>query len=701
MTAADRRSLASVVAAVLAGVPLAPLTEDRSYLLLALILMLASAVIGALLRRLHVAEPLVRIAQLVPAGLIPLLIPEARDPVLLFERTYAFVQVAFAPMSYEAGFAVLSAVFVWVVYLATETISIGLASPGWTFPVLVLPYVVPSVAIYSETSPFLFCFSAAAYALVLATATATSVASTGTDASTATGWRRGVAATATLATAGALVGAILVSLPIPERSETGTGTGGSGAVQLGDPSIDLIRNVNSNSSQVVITYRTSDDEGEYLRLAALPVFDVRGFHLAATDLVPLQFTGEPPAEATQRVRTTITIGNLAGEYLPTPWYPVSADVPTTNWRYDPKTLAVVAVGTGRTTATRNLSYSASSARLPETGQLLPGLLDAGDPQDGGLTLDLPANVSNGVRDLAREITRGRTTAGAKAQALLDYLHSDRFTYSTAVSPGTTLSTLDDFLLGSRIGYCEQFAGSMAVLARVVGIPSRVVVGFLPGKRVGEQWQVTPRNMHAWTELYFEGIGWVPVDPTPSGGVNNPNPSASASPTRSAEPSVEPTVAPTTAAPSAAPLPQGGNGPVDPLPWLAGLGSLLVVGMIGPRATRSALRRFRLAGSADPRRAAERAWSEVEAVARDHGRDWPEGTSRQVAATLGPDLDPAGREALNGLAHALERARYDREPLESSDLATRVRQVTAAIEQRWGRSTARTWWPRSLRPPRLS
>ncbi len=694
MTTADRRSLASVVAALLAGVPLAPLTEDRSYLLLAGVLILASAAVGAALRRLHAAGALVRIAQLLPVALIPLLVPETRHPVELYEKTYSFVQVAFAPMPYEVGFAVFSALFVWAVYLATESLSIGPASPGWTFPVLVLPYLVPTLAVYDETSPFLFCFTAAAYALVLATATATSVADPGS--APAAGWRRGVASTAALATAAALTGAILVSLPIPERSGTGTSPGGSGAVQLGDPSVDLIRNVNSNSSQVVITYRTSDDEGEYLRLAALPLFDTAGFHLTATGLVPLQFTGEPPAETTHRVRTSVQIGNLAGEYLPMPWYPVAADVPTTDWRYDPKTLAVVAVGTGRTTATRNLSYETTSARLPETGDLLPGLLDPGDPQDGGLTLDLPSAVSGGVADLAREITRGRVTAGGKAQALLDYLHSDRFTYSTAVSPGTTLGTLDDFLLGSRIGYCEQFAGAMAVLARVVGIPSRVVVGFLPGKRVGEQWQVTARNMHAWTELYFEGVGWVPVDATPSGGVNNPNSTASPGPTHSTKASSEPTVPSASATPSVAPLPQaGGGGPSDPLPWLAGIATSLVVGALAPRAARAGLRRFRLAGTADPRRAAERAWAEVRAVALDHGRDWPAGTSRQVAAELGPELDPAGREALGGLAHTVERARYDREPLQAGDLASRVEKVTGAIERRWGRS-ARTWWPRSLR-----
>lgn len=701
MTGSDRRSLASVVAALLAGVPLFALTDDRSYLLLALLLMLASAAIGAALRRVRLAESLIRIVQVAPVLLVPVLIPEAGRPLRLYEDTYAFVQGAFAPMPYHVGFAVFTAVVVWVVYLLTETLTIGLDSPAWTFPALVLPYLVPSIAVYSETSPFLFCFPAIAYALVLATATATAASTGVAEAPAAPAWRRGVAVTATLATATALIGAILVSLPLPERSGQGSDSAGSGAVQLGDPSIDLIRNVNSNSSRVVITYRTDDGAGEYLRLAALPVFDTRGFHLTPTDLVPLQITEEPPAVATEpTVGTSIRIGDLAGEYLPVPWFPVTAEVPTTNWRYDPKTLAIIAVGDGRTSATRNLAYTTTSARLPEADDLLPTLDRAGEPQDGGVTLELPPGISDDIRNLAREVTGDQLTAGAKAKALLDFLHSSRFTYSTAVSPGTTLGTLDDFLFGTRTGYCEQFAGSMAVLARVVGIPSRVVVGFLPGKKVGDEWQVTPRNMHAWTELYFEGVGWVPVDPTPSGAVNGPNPSASATPSRSATPSAEPTIRPSSAAPTLAPVQQpGSGGPGDPLPWLLGAGVVLAVGAVGPRVARAGLRRFRVAGSADSRRAAEHAWTEVRAVAVDHGREWPAGTSRQVAAALGPDLDPDGREALHSLALTVERARYDRESVPAGELASQVKRVSEAISRRWGRPGIRTWWPRSLWPRR--
>ncbi|MFT4110976.1 transglutaminaseTgpA domain-containing protein [Propionicimonas sp.] len=702
MTATDRRSLASAVAALAAGVPLAPLTQDRSYLVLAALLIGLSTALGIGVRRLRAGEPLVRIAQLLPAAAIPVLIPSVLDPVGLFEQTYSFVQTAFAPMPYDAGFAVFCAALVWAVHLLCEALAIGLASPAWTFPVLLLPYLIPSLAIYAETSPFLFVFPAAGYALILATATATSADSAGdTDQDTVSGWRRGVATTASLATVIALVGSVVVSLPIPERSASASSSGGQGSVQLGDPSLDLIRNVNSNSDQIVITYRTSDGDGEYLRLAALPAFDDRGFHLTATDLVPLPAGRDGPAAATSTERTSITIGNLASEYLPTPWYPLTADVDSGTWRYDPRTLAVVAIGSGRTSATRGLSYQTMSARLPAAAELLAGAGQPGDPGDGGLTLQLPPELSDGVRQLAEQVTQGRSGAGRKALALAEFLRSDAFTYSTAVTPGTTLSTLDDFLLGSRTGYCEQFAGSLAVLARVVGIPSRVVVGFLPGRKVGQNWQVTPRNMHAWTELYFGGdLGWVAVDATPSGALGNAIPSASPSATRTPG-STEPTLAPTSTAPTLAPVTPTGPGSTqgNPLPWLVGLLVAGAMAAAGPRLVRAALRQFRLAGSADPGRAAEHAWAEVRAVARDRGQDWPEGTTRRVAADLGAALDADGRDALVSLALDVERARYAEAPDRPPALRERVARITAAMERRWAQPTARVWWPRSLRPSR--
>lgn len=144
------------------------------------------------------------------------------------------------------------------------------------------------------------------------------------------------------------------------------------------------------------------------------------------------------------------------------------------------------------------------------------------------TADTPREVSN----LARTVTTEGTTDFERAVLLEDFLRdeSNDFTYSTDVDLGHSTEDLASWLLdvetaGYRAGYCEQFATAMAVMARTLGIPSRVVLGFTPGE-VTQQSDgtdvivVRERNAHAWTELWMDGQGWVPFDPTPrSDGIN--------------------------------------------------------------------------------------------------------------------------------------------------------------------------------------
>ena len=119
-------------------------------------------------------------------------------------------------------------------------------------------------------------------------------------------------------------------------------------------------------------------------------------------------------------------------------------------------------------------------------------------------------------ELTRRGDRGRATRRPrKAAAIQAFLRGGDFTYSTEPLPGSGYQALENFLLRDRRGYCEQFASAMAMMARVVGIPSRVAVGFLPGEREGDSWKVSIRDMHAWPELYFAGYGWVRFEPTPA------------------------------------------------------------------------------------------------------------------------------------------------------------------------------------------
>ncbi|MFC5746792.1 transglutaminase-like domain-containing protein [Actinomadura rugatobispora] len=90
----------------------------------------------------------------------------------------------------------------------------------------------------------------------------------------------------------------------------------------------------------------------------------------------------------------------------------------------------------------------------------------------------------------------------------------RFRYSTEVERGVGFPILD-FLTASRTGYCQHFAGAAALLLRLAGVPTRVVAGFATGRSEDGIYKVRDTDAHAWIEVYFEGVGWVPFDPTPA------------------------------------------------------------------------------------------------------------------------------------------------------------------------------------------
>ncbi len=77
--------------------------------------------------------------------------------------------------------------------------------------------------------------------------------------------------------------------------------------------------------------------------------------------------------------------------------------------------------------------------------------------------------------------------------------------------------LVDFVLRTKAGYCQHFAGAMALMLRYLGVPARVGAGFTEGTRDGDEWKVTDHDAHTWVEVWFAGWGWLPFDPTPGRG----------------------------------------------------------------------------------------------------------------------------------------------------------------------------------------
>jgi len=131
-------------------------------------------------------------------------------------------------------------------------------------------------------------------------------------------------------------------------------------------------------------------------------------------------------------------------------------------------------------------------------------------------LALPAGLPGRVRLLARRLTRDRSTRLEKVEAVLGHLRRMRYTKALGHPRG---DPVDWFLFERRAGHCEYFASAMVLLLRAAGVPARVVTGFLGGvlNPYGGYLLVRQGDAHAWVEVWFEGVGWVSFDPTPSAG----------------------------------------------------------------------------------------------------------------------------------------------------------------------------------------
>lgn len=131
-------------------------------------------------------------------------------------------------------------------------------------------------------------------------------------------------------------------------------------------------------------------------------------------------------------------------------------------------------------------------------------------------LQLPGRISYRVRQLARTITADCRTPYSKALALRDFLRNN-YTYKlhAAVTPRHRESA-DYFLFYLGEGHCEYFASALAILARCVGLPSRVATGFSPGNynTLTALFEVFEYHAHAWTQIYIPEFGWLTFDATP-------------------------------------------------------------------------------------------------------------------------------------------------------------------------------------------
>jgi transglutaminase-like putative cysteine protease len=510
-------------------------------------------------------------------------------------------------------------------------------------------------------------------------------------------------------------------LPSPDVTLPGMGPGdGNGPLRVINPTVGLYDDLRRQSNQVMVSVTPVDGDTEtppsYLRIGALTKFTGTEWTSGNRD-VPSDHTGvatfEPPMSDETLLGEKTTYQMKASPRFQSSWLPVfthplevTARGP---WRYDEDTLDFMSTeGRDHTVAGKRWRMTAAPVEPSQER-----LLAAGDPGVGappGMT-ELPL-LPDEIEEIALERTAGQDRPFTKAVALQNWFrHSGEFTYSLERDVGADSAALLDFLTDNKIGYCQQYATAMAVLARELGIPARVAFGFLGGDQDEDGvWQFRGRDLHAWPELWFEDIGWVRFEPTPAaadtrepgytrGALGNARnepeaPIPTAGTGEVPVPNRPQREAPDTAEVTDTGTEDSGSGTV----WF-GLGIVAVVGMIvlaAPAVIRRRRRTARLAGDA------EAGWTELGDTAIDLGRPWSGTRSpREEAASLAPQLQ--GLEpmlALQRIVAAVERNRYA-EHRGTAAVGDDVRLVSAALREhadRRARRRARLWPASVFRRP---
>lgn len=335
----------------------------------------------------------------------------------------------------------------------------------------------------------------------------------------------------------------------------GGGGGGGGTISAVNPLVSLRDSLNVNEDRTVMTYRTNskDTQDLYLRIVALDDFDGTAWKPAQRHIIGVPDTFPNPLGLGNDVQRTeietriSAAGWYAQDWLPMP-YPASKVKINGDWRYEP---------IGRTLVgdhgqnTRGARYDVTSLIVQPTAQQLANAPEPPDALKREFT-KVPSSLPPVVARTARQVTEGAANHYEEAVKLQDWFAVEGgFTYDTNVQVGSGSAAIARFLK-EKEGFCVHFSFSMAAMARTLGIPARVAVGFTPGSPQADgSMAVGLRDAHAWPELYFEGVGWTRFEPTPNrgytpeytqtvtpGGDNPelPRPSQSASTAPSAAPS---------------------------------------------------------------------------------------------------------------------------------------------------------------------
>ncbi len=400
----------------------------------------------------------------------------------------------------------------FAIFLVAEHLAVSWRAAALSGLVLLIPWM-PAITLQHRVSVHLLLAAIACWVVLLALTKRPTGAAARPSTLGAVAAAAATVALVALVTPTALGGNGWGLLP---RFTTPGGLEGSTRLNL---TLDLRNSLTANSSSPVMVYVSTGDKPEVFRLYTLTTFD--GSQWPGDDsggnqepiTSVLWSNPVPDWNSHQLDRIDVSVQDFVSDHLPLPTVPRTVDV-SGKWTYSPSQDVV----SSTTDKTQWLDYSFNADLRYFNATTLRGLGDASsdDFRLGETYVNIPGDA-DGARfvSLATEITANATTRYDQALALQEYFRSPaNFKYTTSVDPSGSDSVA--VFLDKREGYCVQFASGMIMLARSLGIPARLAIGFLPGAPNDDgAFVVRGGDAHAWPELYFAGAGWVRFEPTPS------------------------------------------------------------------------------------------------------------------------------------------------------------------------------------------
>lgn len=453
------------------------------------------------------------------------------------------------PASAEAPIVFVLCAGVGVVALLCDLVAVTLSRPALAGIPLLALLAIPAVTARDSTDLFVFALAAAAFLLLLMA-----------------GSPRRQPGLAVGIGAAAIVGALVAPAALPSIDDSG-GTAPSGLSTGINPVLTLGDDLRRGIDRDVLEYSTASGESHYLRLVTLDDFTADEWRPTEAEIDPantIDAFAPPPGLSTdvpaEPETTTIDVGNLSSRWLPLPYPPLAVSGVEREWFYSSDDFSV----TSDEDSSRGQDYEVESLLVDPTPEQL---LAAGTVVEGGFEryLALPDDLPPVITETAAEVAASAETNYERAIVLQEFFRSGEFEYSEDAPvdgdyDGTGMDIIATFL-AERSGYCVHYATSMASMARTLGIPSRVALGFLPGSPSplggDTDYTVSIHDLHAWPELFFDGVGWVQFEPTPGRGELGDYADVSVA-------GVPAPTVPDAAAPEASPTPEP-SAPVGPAP----------------------------------------------------------------------------------------------------------------------------------------